>query len=176
MDSALLESLIAGAGSNSQFVGGLVVALLYVIVGLVGAVGSILIFRRIFQGRWEQIFWASFLVVIAAFYLSFAAYFGVSSHAWQTEVIGVAIFLGCAIGGLFSRPAIAFGYVLHGLWDLSHSLSGSSLAGLSLTDIPLGYGIFCLTYDFTVACYLTRSDTTWREPGKFDPYFWHHRA
>ena len=79
-------------------------------------------------------------------------------------------------GGLFSRPAIAVGYVLHGLWDLSHSLSGSSLAGLSLTDIPLGYGIFCLTYDFTVACYLMRSDTAWHEPGKFDLYFWRHRA
>ncbi len=176
MDSALLESLIAGAVSNSQFVGGLVVALLYVVVGLLGAIGSILIFRRIFQGRWEQIFWASFLVVIAAFYLSFAAYFGVSSHAWQTEVVGVAIFLACAVGGLFSRPAIAVGYVLHGLWDLSHSLFGSSLAGLSLTAIPLGYGIFCLTYDFTVACYLIRSDTAWHEPGKFDLYFWRHRT
>jgi hypothetical protein len=44
-------------------------------------------------------FWTSFLVVIAAFYLSFAAYFGASTHAWQTEVVGVAIFLACA----FSR-------------------------------------------------------------------------
>jgi hypothetical protein len=176
MESALLQSLIAGAVSNSQFVGGLVVALLYVVVGLLGTIGSILIFRRIFQGRWEQIFWASFLVLIAVFYLSFAAYFGVSSHAWQTEVVGVAVFLACAVGGLFSRPAIAVGYVLHGLWDLSHSLSGSSLAGLSLTAIPLGYGIFCLTYDFTVACYLIRSDTAWHEPGKFDLYFWRHRT
>ncbi len=176
MESALLESLIAGALSNSQFVGGLVVALLYVVVGLLGAFGSILIFRRIFQGRWEQIFWASFLVVIAAFYLSFAAYFGVSSHAWQTEIVGVAVFLACAVGGLFSRPAIVVGYVLHGLWDLFHSVSGSSLASLSLTDIPLGYGIFCSTYDITVACYLMRSDTIWYEPGKLDLYFWRHHT
>jgi len=90
MDSALLQNLMAGAGSSSQFIGGLVVALLYVVIGLLSAIGSILIFRQIFQGRWEQIFWASFLVVIAAFYLSFAAYFGVSAHAWQTEVAGVA--------------------------------------------------------------------------------------
>jgi hypothetical protein len=175
MDAALLKNLLAGAGSTSQLVGGLIIALLYVVVGLLGAIGSILIFRRMFQGRWEQIFWTSFLVVIAAFYLSFAAYFGASSYAWQTEVIGVAIFLAFAVGGLFSRSAIAIGYVMHGLWDLSHCLSGSSLAGLSMTEIPLGYGIFCSTYDFTVACYLIMSDTAWLESGKFDFYFWRHR-
>ena len=105
---------------------------------------------------------ASFLIVIAAFYLSFAAYFGASIHAWQTEVVGVVVFFFCAVVGLFYRPAIAVGYVMHGLWDLSHSLSGTSLAGLSMTEIPLGYGIFCLTYDFTVACYLMTSDTAWQ--------------
>ena len=175
MDSPLLQNLMAGAGSSSQFVGGLVVALLYVVIGLLSAIGSILVFRRIFQGRWEQILWTSFLVVIAAFYLSFAAYFGASTHAWQTEVVGVVVFLFFAVGGLFARPAIAVGYVMHGLWDLSHCLSGSSLAGLSITEIPLGYGIFCLTYDFTVACYLVISATAWHESGKFDLYFWRHR-
>ena len=174
MEPPLLQNLIAGAGSISQLIGGLVVALLYVVIGLLGAIGSILVFRRIFQGRWEQVFWASFLVVIAAFYLSFAAYFGASTHAWQTELAGVAVFLVCAVGGLFSRSAIAVGYVMHGLWDLSHCLAGSSLAGLSITGIPLGYGIFCSTYDFTVACYLMISDTAWNQSGKFDLYFWRH--
>ena len=169
MDSALLRNLMAGAGSTSQFIGGLVVALLYLVIGLLSAIGTILIVRRIFQGRWEQIFWASFLAVIAAFYLSFAAYFGASPHAWQTEVVGVAVFLVCAVCGLFFRPAIAVGYVMHGLWDLSHSLSGSSLAGLSITGIPLGYGIFCATYDFVVAGYLIRSDTAWHEFGEVRP-------
>jgi hypothetical protein len=172
MESALLRNLVAGAGSSSQFIGGLVIALLYVIVGLLGAMGSILVFRRIFQGRWEQIFWTAFLVVIAAFYLSFAAYFEASTHAWWTEVSGIVVFLVFAVGGLFSRSAIAVGYVMHGLWDLSHCLSGSSLAGLSITDIPLGYGIFCSSYDFVVAFYLMTSDTAWREPGRVDPYFW----
>jgi len=163
---------MAGAGSTSQFLGGLVIFLLYLVIGLLSAIGSILVFRRIFQGRWEQIFWALFLVVIAAFYLSFAAYFEASTHAWQTEVIAVAVFLACAVGGLFFRSAIAVGYVMHGLWDLSHCLSGSSLSGLPITEIPLGYGIFCSTYDFTVACYLMISDTAWHAPGKLDLYFW----
>jgi hypothetical protein len=76
VDSSLLRTLVAGAGSSSQFIGGLVIAVLYLVIGLLSAIGSILIFRRVFQGRWEQTFWALFLVVIAAFYLSFAAYFG----------------------------------------------------------------------------------------------------
>jgi hypothetical protein len=172
VDSPLLRTLVAGAGSSSQFIGGLVITVLYLVIGLLSAIGSILIFRRVFQGRWEQIFWALFLVVIAAFYLSFAAFFGASTHAWQTEVIAVAVFVACAVGGLFFRSAIAVGYVMHGLWDLSHCLSGSSLSGLSITEIPLGYGIFCSTYDFTVACYLMITDTTWHVPGKFDVYFW----
>jgi hypothetical protein len=113
--------------------------------------------------------------VIAAFYLSFAAYFGASIHAWQTETVGVAIFLVFAVGGLFSRSAIAVGYVMHGLWDLSHCLSGSSLAGLSMTETPLGYGIFCSTFDFVVAYYLVISDSVWHEAGRFDLYFWRHR-
>ena len=101
MEKALLQNLIAGAGSGSQFIGGLIVALLYVVIGLLSAIGSILIVRRIFLGRWEQIFWASFLIVIAAFYLSFAAYFGASTHAWRIEVVGVVVFLFFAVVGLF---------------------------------------------------------------------------
>jgi hypothetical protein len=174
MESALLKNLLTGSGSRSQFIGGVVVTLLYAVIGLLGAIGSILVVRRIFQGRWEQIFWASFLVVIAAFYLSFAAYFGASTQAWQTEVVVVVGFLFCAVVGLFFRPAIAVGYVMHGLWDLAHSLSGSSLGGQSITEIPLGYDIFCSTYDFIVACYLMISDTAWHAPGKFNFYFWRH--
>ena len=96
MNSGLLQNLMAGSGSSTQFIGGLIVAMLYVVIGLFSAIGSIFIFRRIFQGRWEQIFWASWLALIAVFYLSFAAYFEASIHAWQTEVVAVAVFLVCA--------------------------------------------------------------------------------
>src|SRR5262249_51366280 len=139
MNSALLQNLITGAGSSSQFIGGLVVAGFYVVIGFLNASGSILLLRPNFPRRWGQI-------LIAAFYLSFAAYFGASTPAWQTEVVGVAVFLVCAVAGLFSRSAIAVGYVMHGLWDVSHCLSGASFAGLSITEIPLGYGLVCSTY------------------------------
>jgi hypothetical protein len=52
---------------------------------------------------------------------------------YETEII--ENMLGDAVGGLFSRFAIAVGYVMHGVWDLSDCLSGSSLAGLSITCI-----------------------------------------
>jgi hypothetical protein len=172
MGTTLLKTLVAGAGSTSQFIGGLVVAMLYAVVGVLGAIGSIVVIRRMFGGRWEQIFWASFLVVIAAFYLSFAAYFGAASRAWRTEIGGVAVFLVFALSGLFSRTAIALGYVMHGLWDLTHCLSGTSFAGMSMTDTPLGYGIFCSSYDLVVASYLMLSDSAWNKAGSFNPSFW----
>ena len=59
MDAALLQSLVAGAGSGGQLVGGLVIAVLYAVIGLLAAAGSILIFSRVVRGRWEPIFWAS---------------------------------------------------------------------------------------------------------------------
>jgi hypothetical protein len=175
MEAALLQNLTAGTEPSSQLIGGFVVGLLYAGIGLLSAMGSILVFRRVFKGKWEQIFWSSFLVVIAAFYLSFAAYFGALADVWQTELSFVGLILVCAVGGLFYRPAIAFGYAMHGLWDIAHSLFGSSLLGLPITEIPLGYGMFCLTFDFTVAGYLMMSDTAWDEPGTFDPYFWRDR-
>jgi hypothetical protein len=44
MNSALLQNLLAGAGSSGQFMGGLVIAVLYAVIGLLGAIGSIVIF------------------------------------------------------------------------------------------------------------------------------------
>src|SRR5262245_16369122 len=176
MDAALLQKLMTGNGSSSQLVGGFVVGMLYAVIGVLSAIGSIVVFRRIFQGRWEQIFWSSFLVAIAAFYLSFAAYFEAQVDAWRTELVFVAVICACAMWGLFYRPAIALGFAMHGLWDIAHSLFGSSLFGLPTTQIPLGYGMLCLTFDLTVAGYLMMSDTAWDEPGKFDLYFWRNRA
>src|SRR5262249_25898416 len=133
---------------------------------------ALLSFGVFFQGRWEQIFWSSYLVAIAAFYLSFAAYFGASPKAWQTELSLVSLILACGVFGLFDGLAIAFGFAMHGLLDIAHPLFGPSLFGLPTTEIPVGYGMLCLTFDLTAAGYLMMSDTAWDEPGKFDLYFW----
>lgn len=47
---------------------------------------------------------------------------------------------------------------------------GKEAAGLSMTETPLGYGIFCSSYDFVVAYYLMISDSAWHEAGRFDLY------
>jgi hypothetical protein len=54
IEKALLQNLIAGAGSSSQLIGGLIVALLYVVIGLLSAIGSILIVRRIFRKKGKR--------------------------------------------------------------------------------------------------------------------------
>jgi hypothetical protein len=51
VDSPLLRTLVAGAGSSSQFIGALVITVLYLVIGLLGAIGSILVFRRVSIGR-----------------------------------------------------------------------------------------------------------------------------
>jgi hypothetical protein len=48
------------------------------VIGLMAAAGAIFIARKILAPKAEQIFYAMFLIMIAAFYLAFAAYFGVA--------------------------------------------------------------------------------------------------
>ena len=52
-----------------------VIIVLYVCVGILAAAGSIFIARKLFSAKAEQIFFALFLVAIAAFYLAFTALF-----------------------------------------------------------------------------------------------------
>jgi hypothetical protein len=49
VESALLKNLMTGAGSSGQFIGGVVVTLLYAVIGLLSAIGSILVVRCMFQ-------------------------------------------------------------------------------------------------------------------------------
>ena len=102
MDAALLQKLMTGTGSSSQLVGGFVVGMLYAVIGVLSAIGSIVVFRRIFQGRWEQIFWSSFLVAIAAFYLSFAAYFGARPKLGKRNWSSLPLFLLVLCVGCFT--------------------------------------------------------------------------
>jgi hypothetical protein len=44
-------------------------------IGLLAAAGSIFISQKLFSANAEQIFFALFLVAIAAFYLAFTGYF-----------------------------------------------------------------------------------------------------
>jgi hypothetical protein len=57
------------------------------------------------------------------------------------------------------------GYVLHGAWDLAHEVHahiGSDIfGGRQSTQIPLGYGAFCATYDWAMASYFLYRRSLW---------------
>jgi len=155
-----------------SMLGFVVIVILYVVIGLMAAMGAIFIARKILAPKAEQIFYAMFLIMIAAFYLAFAAYFGVAT-AWRLETAVVVAFV--AIGLLSVRLPVALivGYSLHGLWDLLHELQAhgacSGFEPGQLTAIPLAYGVFCAAFDFSMAAYFYTRRAEWIAPWKAVP-------
>jgi Family of unknown function (DUF6010) len=98
-----------------------VIIVLYVCVGTLAAAGSIFISQKLFSAKAEQIFFALFLVAIAAFYLAFTAYFA-DAKAWRFETLAVALFAIFAIVGLRVPSLLIIGYLLHGVWDVLHEV------------------------------------------------------
>jgi MFS-type transporter involved in bile tolerance (Atg22 family) len=67
-----------------SMLGFIVIVILYAMIGLMAASGAISLTRKIFSPKGEQIFYAMFLIMIAALYLAFTASFGVAT-AWRLE-------------------------------------------------------------------------------------------
>jgi len=138
-----------------------VIIVLYGGIGLLAVAGSVVIFRKVFDPKMEQLFYGVFLAAIAGFYLAFAAYFGAASSL-RIEVIAVLGF--CLLGALGTRSeaALVVGFPLHGLWDVVHELSmHGALPQIDpgqLTNIPLAYGAICAVFDFAVGVYFARRE------------------
>ena len=62
-----------------SMLGFIVILILYAVIGLLAAAGSILTIPRLLGSRFEQIFYAVALIMVAGFYLAFTAYFGVAT-------------------------------------------------------------------------------------------------
>src|SRR5215472_5923208 len=158
---------------HSMF-GFVVIVILYATIGLMAAAGAIFIVRKFLAPRAEQIFYAIFLIMIAAFYLAFADYYGATT-AWRLETAAVGTFVVIGLLGARFPFALVVGYSLHGLWDLLHELQAhgghSGFEPGQLTAIPLAYGVFCAAFDFCIAGYAyTRSaewNVAWRPVAKF---------
>jgi len=74
-----------------RMLGFVVIVILYAVIGLMVAAGTILIARKNPRSKAEQIFYAMFLIMIAAFYLAFRSTLR-SGVAWRLEtavVVGV---------------------------------------------------------------------------------------
>ena len=139
-----------------------VIVILYAVIGFLAAAGTIVIGRKLFAPKAEQIFYAMLLIPVALLYLAFAAYFGAST-AWRVETAAVAAFVVISLLGVRWPLALMVGYSLHGSWDLLHELQAhgaySAFDAGQLTAIPLAYGIFCAVLDFCMAAYFyTRRD------------------
>ena len=133
-----------------------VIVILYAVIGLMASAGAIFIARKVLIPKAEQIFYAMFLIMIAAFYLAFVAYFGVAT-AWRLETAVVLAFVGIGMLGVRLPFVLIIGYSLHGLWDLLHELQAhgaySAFEPGQLTAIPLAYGVFCAAFDLCMAAY-----------------------
>ena len=141
-----------------------VIIALYLTIGVMAAVGSVAISKKVFSLKGEQIFFGLFLIAIAAFYLAFTEFFG-NGAAWRLEASAVAAF--AVLGLLGSRVAIILilGYSLHGVWDLLHEIHAHAGVGFGTsrwTDIPLGYGVFCAAYDWCIAAYFYTRRRHWK--------------
>jgi hypothetical protein len=159
-------------GRGYSMLGFVVIVILYAVIGLMGAAGAIFIARKILAPKMEQIFYAMFLILIAAFYLAFAAYFGVAT-AWRLETIVVLAFVVIGLLGARLPFALILGYSLHGVWDLLHELQAhgaySAFEPGQLTAIPLAYGVFCAAFDFCMAAYFYARRPEWSAARKSVP-------
>jgi hypothetical protein len=140
-----------------------VIVVLYAVIGLLAATGAVTITQKVFRPRTEQLFYGLFLVMIAAFYLAFVAYFG-NAEAWRAETVAVVLFAMTGAFGVRLPIALVVGYPLHGIWDLLHELQaqGYSLFGAGdLTAVPLAYGVFCAAFDVYIAGYAYARRAEW---------------
>jgi len=142
-----------------------VIIVLYVCVGILAAAGSIFISQKLFSAKAEQIFFALFLVAIAAFYLAFTAYFA-DEEACRFETMAVVLFAIFGLVGVRVPFLLIVGYLLHGVWDVLHEVhafGGTDLFGAHrLTELPLAYGAFCASYDWCIAAYFYTRRSQWR--------------
>jgi hypothetical protein len=147
-----------------SLLGFIVIVILYATIGLMAAAGTIFVGRKIFGPKAEQFFYGMFLILIAAFYLAFVAYFG-NAAAWHLETAAVLVFAMISVFGVRIPVALIAGYFLHGLWDLLHELQ--ALGALSafepgqLTALPLAYGVFCAAFDICIAGYSYARRAEW---------------
>ena len=151
-------------GQGYNRFGFVVILILYAVIGLGAAAGIILIARKVLALKAEQIFYAMFLIMIAAFYLAFVAYFGVAT-AWRLETAVVVAFAAIGLLGARLPFALIVGYSLHGLWDLVHEFQAhgvySGFEPGQLTAIPLAYGVCCAAIDFCLAAYFCARHSEW---------------
>ena len=118
-----------------------------IIVGIVLAVGFVMLVRQSGSYAKEKLFFAVGLVIAALIYLVFGLFSG--SSVWIiTELIGVPVYAVFALlGWKKSGWFLAIGWALHVFWDVG-------LHGISTPFVPHWYIGFCIGVDLLLAGYI----------------------
>jgi hypothetical protein len=96
----------------------------------------------------ERSFYPTVLIVIAMYYLLFAA-MAKSADALVAEALPVLLFAAAAALGFRGTPWIVVaGLALHGIFDLIHHTM------ITNPGVPAWWPGFCLAFDLTAAAYL----------------------
>ena len=116
-------------------------------IGLVLSLGVAAFARCVGLDR-ERAFYSTVLIVVASYYVLFAAMSG-SSSAMTVELIVMAGFVASAVFGFrFSRWLIVAGLAGHGVFDAFH---GYVIAN---PGVPAWWPAFCGSYDIGAALWL----------------------
>jgi hypothetical protein len=141
-----------------------VIFLVYFGIGILAALGVIVITRKQVTPSREPVVYGLVLIPIAAIYLAFSAYFEASA-GWRNEGLAVGVFALLGLVGIRLPLVLILAYILHGAWDVLHevtTLTGAPQAASStLTAIPLAYGAFCAAYDWFSAGYFYTRRAHW---------------
>jgi hypothetical protein len=97
----------------------------------------------------DRAFYPVVTIVIASYYALFAV-MGDSINALVLESLVCTVFIAIAVSGFrYSLWLIVVALAAHGIFDLSHSTF------ISNPGVPRWWPEFCLTYDVTLAAYLS---------------------
>ena len=133
-------------GNPPLIVGLLINGVAYAVIFIVVA----LLIRRFTNAAVWRVFVVVSLFIAAGLYVVFALRAGESTLRVAAEVVGVAIFGGMGLVGLFNSTWwIAAGWALHPLWDV-----GLHFVGPGRSFAPETYMIACLSFDLLVAAYV----------------------
>ena len=102
---------------------------------------AVAVFARVVGLDRERAFYTTVLIVVGLFYVLFAV-LGGSTQALISELIGLSVFMACAVVGFKkSMWLVAAGLVGHGVFDCFH-------AGLvDNPGVPEWWPAFCGAYD-----------------------------
>lgn len=108
----------------------------------------------------DRSFYPTVLIVVASYYLLFAAMGGAFATFAAEAVVFVCFLWLATLAAKRSRRLVAMGLIAHGLYDLLHSCIVANPV------VPDWWPGFCLTFDLTVAAGLLCASKKRAEPAQ----------